>query len=423
MNRVLKVLPLASKIGPLFRAIRGVKGTLVAGAVLSQLIYMGLLPLTTRTFSPADFGIFSVWFSIVSFFGVLVNLRLETAILGEKGEDDARATAALSLVLAPFVIFVYVLGVTYVDSGAQHDHLLIATGVLTLAAAAWHQLLRPMALRQQMYRPVAESSALQGFGRSVVPLLVANVLSGPLALAAGEFSGRAIAALRTWRALRVRRQDLSAHTLRGAFKRNTDLIKYGMPSGMLDTLSFLLFIPACAKLFGIVEAGLIALAFRFASAPYALLGTSFADVFHLQIAQACNARQDPMPLLWRTVKQLALVGLPMHGALAMLAPVLFGVLFGVGWASAGVFAVALLVGWTTTFIVSPLSRALLVTGSFRVKFLFDIGVLIIAYGTLFATATWGVTAAIFSYGVARCTCDLIYFLTIRREIRRFVASH
>jgi lipopolysaccharide exporter len=416
------VLPMASRIGPLFKALRGAKGTLVSGAVLSQLIYMGLMPLTTRTFSPADFGVFSVWFSIVSFFGVLVNLRLETAILGEKTDDDAFATGALSLVLAPFVILIYALAVNFIDSGADHDHLLIVAGVFTLAAAAWHQLLRPMALRKHMYTPVAESSALQGFGRSVVPLLLAGALSGPLALAAGEFIGRAIAAGRTWRAMRLRRQHISANVLRQAYRRNAELIKFGMPSGMLDTLSFLLFIPACAKLFGLEQAGLIALALRFASAPYALLGTSFADVFHLQFAQACNAKHNPMPLLWRTVKQLAIVGLPMHAALAVLAPALFGILFGAGWESSGMLAVALLIGWTTTFVVSPLSRALLVTGSFRVKFLFDIGVLIVAYGTLFGTAQYGATISIFAYGVARCACDLVYFLTIRREIGRFTAS-
>ena len=63
----------ASPIGKIVRAAGGVSAMAIAG----QLILVATIPVLTRLYSPADFGVFTIYLSIVNMLGAVAALRFE----------------------------------------------------------------------------------------------------------------------------------------------------------------------------------------------------------------------------------------------------------------------------------------------------------------------------------------------------------
>src|SRR5690606_33042675 len=56
-------------------------GILAAGTAVSQLIAFAVAPLLSRMYTPADFGLFGVFVSVVAMASVIVTLRLDLAVV------------------------------------------------------------------------------------------------------------------------------------------------------------------------------------------------------------------------------------------------------------------------------------------------------------------------------------------------------
>lgn len=76
---------------------------LMSGTIFAQIITITISPILTSLYTPAEFGIFAVFFSIVTTLGVVVNGRYELAIVLPISDRDAIHLVRLAFRINTFV--------------------------------------------------------------------------------------------------------------------------------------------------------------------------------------------------------------------------------------------------------------------------------------------------------------------------------
>ena len=75
--------------------------TLLTGTTIAQAIPVLIAPVLTRLYSPKDFGVAALFFSVTSILGVIANGRYELAIVLPVEDEDAINITALAILISP----------------------------------------------------------------------------------------------------------------------------------------------------------------------------------------------------------------------------------------------------------------------------------------------------------------------------------
>lgn len=73
--------------------------TLASGSVLAQVITILASPLTTRIYSPSELGVFTFITTAVNMFGVVINGRIEMAIVTDNDENNVYPLIVISFII------------------------------------------------------------------------------------------------------------------------------------------------------------------------------------------------------------------------------------------------------------------------------------------------------------------------------------
>jgi O-antigen/teichoic acid export membrane protein len=159
------------------------------------------------------------------------------------------------------------------------------------------------------------------------------------------------------------------------------------------------------------EAGYLMLAMQVITMPLALIGRSVGQVF---LAEAADRhRQGTLAQFTNsTAKKLVTFGAPPLIVIGLLAPLLFGYIFGEGWERAGIL-VAWSVPWAIfQFVSSPLSTVLHSTGRIRLAMVLQGFGLLLRVGAVAVAATGFPMVVGEVYALASALFYAIYILVI-----------
>jgi len=342
--------------------------TLVAGTAAAQLIVVVTSPILTRIFGPAEFGAFSAAMAILSITMTLACLSYDNAVpLPEEG-SDAASLFALCLVISLGITGFF--GIAMLLAGSTILHLLDARildpyvpllvisqlfGGVMIAATAWSvrvRLFGAMATNRVM-----QTAALVGvqIAGGVTGLGAFGLLLGDVARSVTGAAGLLVASARAgWWPLR----GASIDGMRRMARRYRRFPIYSMPSSMINAIGLQAPLILMITLYGIEVGGEYALAERVASVPVALLARSMSQVF---FAEAARQRAIPgglTALFRRTTLGLARIGAIPALAIALVAPVAFGPIFGAEWSDAGLYTALLMPMMFLSIVMSPTGAAL-----------------------------------------------------------------
>lgn len=356
LRRVRRFLP-QGEIG------RGVL-TLVGGTTIAQLIVIASSPVLTRVFTPSEVGVYSVTRSLLSILIVVTCLCYEYAI--PLPESDVAAANVLVLALGIAAGMSLAAGIALYLAGPS---LLAALGASALGPyvvlLALGQLaggvvaaLTSWAVRTKTFADIAATRLAQSGAMVTAQLGLGLIGVGALGLLlgdiAGRFSGTARLARAAWRTHAPSFRSVSRAGIVTAATRYRRFAIFSTWSSLLNTLGLqapLLFMVA---FFGTEAGGRYALAERTAALPVTLIAGAVGQVF---VAQAARLARDEPPamraLFLRTTWSLARVALGPALLLAVLAPVLFGPLFGEEWRQAGLFVSILSPMYYLALVASP----------------------------------------------------------------------
>ena len=347
------------------RSLRGV-ASILAGSVAGQGLVVLAYPLLTRLYDPAEFGLLTVFTSVVSMLAVVSTATLQAAIPLPVEDRDASAVAwaGLSCVGATTVITA-ALGL--VVAGPVADLL----GVPQLAGYWWllaltvlvmgvYLVLSEWMVRDRSYAALGWRNVLQGVSQVATQVGLGAAGVRPIGLLLGLGVGRlaGLGGLVSGRGL-LRQARPTVAMVRAAFRRFRAFPLLATPSALVNTAGLEVPLLLVAAIYGDARAGLLGLTVRVIQGPLTIIGMAVKQVF---TGESSAELREPTgrtgASVRRAVGRMLLVGAAPAAVLVAFGPDLFGLVFGPQWTEAGDYARWLAVAYLTQFAIVPVSSTL-----------------------------------------------------------------
>lgn len=410
----------ALRAGGFARAV----GVLVGGTALGHAITAAAMPVLTRLYTPADFGLLAVFSATFAIVSVAVCLRYEIAIALPMGDDEAADLLGVSLVVALLVSALVALAVlpaaptvsAWLGQPALAPYLWMLP-LCTLLAGV-HLPLQYWLVRQRQFGSLARTRIGQSAAASGSQIVLGLVGAAPIGLLIGPVVNSAAGCLGVLQ--RVLRHDrdalrhVSAPRLRRAAAAHANFPKYSTAEALANSASIQLPVMLIAALGSSAEAGQLMLALFVVQAPMSLLGSAVSQVYLSRAPDQMRAgtlgafTADVIGGLLRTGAGPLL-------ALGIVAPFVFAPVFGHEWSRAGEVVAWLTPWFVVHFLTAPVSMALHVTGRQRLALWLQVGGLALRTGAVVAAShglDGGLTEA---YALSGLLFYLIYLAAVLRS--------
>lgn len=343
----------------------------VAKILLGSAGGQGLLliasPLLTRLYTPADFGFLAVLTALSAVLGVLATLRWEAGIVLPRRDAEARALGWLALgsaICISLITYVtislwpsMIIGLTG-TSGAEVIIWLLPT---TIMAISVHKVLSAWMVRKEQFARLGRRNFLVGVGQLIIQVGLGLAGIKPVGLLLGLAGGRLAGAGGAFgRDSFFETGFPKRRTLRRAARRYRRFPLVSSFSAFVNSLGLQAPILLLSAFYGSAGFGLLALTIRVITAPVGLIADAVSQHFESAASKAIRQESSALlAILRNTVLRQALLGAGPVALLVIFGPWLFATIFGADWEMAGVYAQVLSIGYYFQFIVSPVSKTLL----------------------------------------------------------------
>lgn len=392
---------------------------LVSGTALAHGITAAAMPLLSRIYTPAEFGLLAVFASCLAIISVIACLRLELAIPLPESPREAMDLLLLSLlsclcisllVSAP-ALLVPQLVANWLGQPELASYLwLLPLGVLWAGSYSalqfWH-------VREKHFGWLAKTRVAQSAGSAATQLGLGIGGVSPLGLLLGHVMNTGIACVALGSALRQAAPWPTRDQLLALLSKYLRFPTLSAPEALANSLALQLPVILIAAIVAPAEAGYLSMAMFVIQAPMSLIGTAISQVYLSRAPQALRDRRlgeftaDVLAGLWKAGAGPLL-------ALGLLAPLLFEPVFGDGWARAG-WLVSWMTPWfITQFLAAPLSMVLHICGRQREALTLQVFGLLLRVGMVLAAAHWLPNRVAEAYAISGAVFYIAYLILVLR---------
>lgn len=393
---------------------------LASGSIVGQLAMIGVLPIITRIYSPADFGLLGAFSAIVMIVLPAACLRFDLAIPIPSDDRDAHALAALGFAGATLVSVVVWVTLTLYGDAMKAEYVAVFDRFgwlvpLTLWTASVFSITQYFAIRRQRFRALAIAHATRGGLGAATQVGLGFAGIGPLGLVLGQAIYMGLGSISLVYSFLSRElmglQHLDMRFLADTIRRYWRFPVFSMPESLLNSAASYLPMLMILWISGAEVAGLFYLAQRITSIPVGLIGGQLSRVF---IGEA------PMQLregtLFRFTAKLMSVLF-----LATLVPSILGVLFaphladaalGDEWAPLADMLVLLIPAAFLQFCVSPVSTVLHVRSRQATSLVVQFGGLFFQIGAVLLCAQTGIAEPVTGFAIGSAIHYAIYAIVV-----------
>lgn len=347
---------------------------LAGGTAFAQALTLLALPLLTRIYSPEEFGLLAVFTALLGMISVIASLRYAIAI--PLPESDQSAANLLAVALLCVVATTIAVTAAIFFLGPQLASLMEAPSLakflwllpIAIAATGAYNVFQYWATRKKAFTRIARTRVEQSIGGVSTQLLMGWAGMGALGLIVGQIvsngAGFLGLARRAFSEDRTAFQGVGIVAMKNVAKEYDRFPKYSTFEALTNSAGIQLPVILIASLTGGAEVGYVMLAMRTMQAPMGLIGASISQVyFSRAVEEHRNGRLGDFTA--STIGGLAKIGVGPLTFVGIIAPSVFGLIFGNDWQRAGE-----LVSWMTPwfvlqFLVSPVSMSLHVTNNQR----------------------------------------------------------
>jgi len=395
--------------------------TMVGGSALAQAIPLAVVPLLSRLYSPAEFGMLATIVASSAALSVVSTARYELAVVLPKEEEEANVLVALALWLAFAVCGAVLIGTalfvaaTPMRSGNGWS---LAVPLLALLMA-FGQIGSFIANRGRAYGRIAAASVAQQIVNSGIAIVlgISRVLAGGLVIArlAGALASCAVLCLGFRQALLGPGARSSTERKWACAKKYRQFPFFNLPYSLLGSISRDLLIFALTLKGDIIAAGLFGMARTLAMAPVTLLSGALSQLFYKETAVSIGSLEHKR-LTIALLEAAAWAFVPGFALVAWWGPDMFAVLLGERWREAGVFAAVLAFPYALATLTSWPERVFESRNkqhwALLIQAVFDASTLLVVWLAL--TKTGSPLAAVQAYAAVQCLYHLTYLGTLCR---------
>ena len=420
--------------GPFARKVIGLSALTAAG----QLSFVVALPVLSRLYTPTDFGIFTIYLSIVNIGGPLVGLKFDSAIFAARTRREAAATLALSLLtivvmtsFAAVALFVFSDEVAALAGhSARRIQIILPLGLLLSGAwstsSAWAikseatATLSIARFGQPALMTLLQLAAGLGTAAGGVSLVLAHLVSH-LSYSGFIFlrtlSRRDFDDVDFWRW-----RSLALHA-----NRNRAFPSFVLPA-QISALSVSNLPPLLLSLvYGAEIAGHCGIAYRLVSAPLTIASMPLGAIFTSVVSRSPSPATTDRLARKVFISNVFLVSLPVL-ALGAVAPTLAPVALGGHWARAGQIVAAFALLGAAQSLAAPFTEITSIFRSQVLRMTIEVvtAVIVIAVIGLGALNSWPALQTIWAMSAAGAASSMLglfaVFLRLRKMANRTAAD-
>lgn len=393
--------------------------TLASGTVLANAITFFAMPFVTRLYTPSEIGVIGVFLAFTSFWYSSLTCRYESALLVVTEQHEMAALARICVALIVFMSilsfpFLYLLSkLSILGFGVLPQWSAIITVPILLGMGGF-AVLRVIWLREAGFKVIRRTTVTKsianvttrlllgigGFG--VFGLFLAEIVSA-WASSTTLYSGSKLVA-------NLRNQSIDLVRLKQVALKYVKFPKYEFPSVLIDQITLMLPVPIVASLYGTTAAGWYSLARLVGVVPNAQIGSSLGDVLQMRFARSIRNRDRALEqIFWKSVAMLAAIGIPIMLIMMLVAPTIFGYLFGVNWIVAGQLLRVMTPWFYFALVVSTVSTVISVVQRQELKLIYDLVALATIIGVYIASRSLRLNLEEFTFWLSLGMC-LTYIL-------------
>ena len=323
---------------------------LTTGVGLSQLIPLLLLPLLTRFFSPAEFGVLALFLAVIQLLSIVATFRLEMAVLLPKKDSDAAILCFISffilltsvLLISLFFLILSVCGVLDSINNTLFNNnvhelgsfliYLIPLGILLMGC---YNILYSWSNRLELYKKMSYSHLAHSFLSTPLAIILSFSSLQFIALILGQIIGRFFACLLLIRSFFNIIGELSEpgfiNKTKESLSKYRKFIFFETPHSILNFISQKYIIAFFTAFFGLLTVGVFDLADKILGKPLGIISNSFKTVFYKRLTTA----KDKLSIFKKSILLMTVISLVLTAPFYLIPDTFFIVLLGQEWSDVG----------------------------------------------------------------------------------------
>ncbi len=359
---------------------RGVS-VLAAGTAVSNLFILLTTPILTRLYTPAEFGVLSVYLAILYTLTVVASLLYEQAIPLPKEEEEAFHLFVLSLVIVFFISVITVIALhllpfsRWFHTPELKDYFWLVG--LSLLGIGWYQACNYWAIRMEEYGIISKSKVNMNTGQMGSQMTLGFFHLGAIGLLIGEMVGRISGFLTFWSLLKKKKlpplYSVKLKAMKKVMIRYKNFPLISSWSTLINSAGVQMPTFFLAAVYGAEPAGLYLLAQKVLTVPEGLLGHSVTQVYLSKSAQAFRTSPEQFrDLFWQTVKKMALLSLSIITVIVITAPFVISLVFGNEWEGVVRYLQFISVLYFMRMVIEPLTGNFYVLESLNLQLISEV---------------------------------------------------
>ncbi|MCR9263556.1 MAG: oligosaccharide flippase family protein [Flavobacteriaceae bacterium] len=397
----------------------------IVGTGMAQALPLLATPILTRVFSEKDFATYTSFFAFATIFAVGVGAKYPMALVLPKEDSEAGKLFTLSIYIT--VLYSLSIAVFFLVFNNQLPQSLGLVShfvpLYVLFFGIWTSFSN-LSIRFKKFKDNAVAKVIQSLGYIVAALLLGLTKFTLYGLVLAKIIGTFISWLFLYKKSSVKMGLIEPAKLKGVAMEYIDYPKYGVVPAFLNTISSQALVLAITKFYSIEDLGQFGLTYIVLSAPLALIGTSYKDVFYQRMAFLINAEDfnAALKLFKKSAGALFFLGLPICAILYFMGEDIFGFIFGEKWIRAGEFAAILAFSFMIKLVVSPLSSIFNAANKLKISSIWQTLYFVTTFLTL-GICTFlfkcPINTLLYIYVIHELIIYTVYFLLQYRTLRKF----
>jgi len=368
---------------------------LFQGTLVGQILPIIVAPIISRLFSPDQIGEFAFYSSIITICIGLVTLNIDRAIVLPANNNEAKKliiialkiSLRLSILTLIVLILLKTLSFLNIIKDFQWWWFLLCIHIFILGI---FQVGNYTLSRYKLFRELGKSRVYNGLSYSLLQMCSYKLKS--FGLVSSLFLSRFFSSINYFVHMK-KNGDLNFKVLIGLpskftriekilMKKYKDFLIFGTSITTLNNISNQLPIILLQSLYSMQSAGIYSWANRIIQMPTGLITQAVNQVFYQDVSERISEKKPILNLVQSTTKKIFFIGIIPYAILFILAPQIFGFVFGNKWILAGEYTRCLIPWLFVSFLNSPITGVISAYGKQKMHFYNEITLLIFRFLSL-----------------------------------------
>ncbi|MFT4901889.1 MAG: O-antigen/teichoic acid export membrane protein [Lentimonas sp.] len=422
----------AASVGRIWRRLRQSVfivqlSQLLSGEVFAQALGFAVMPLMTRLYGPAAFGILGVFFAVSEVLGRTSTLRYDLALVLPEKDVDAwpifKFTVVFALVLCSALLLVSHPFRASLSGLLGSSELAVYFPLMALMALGigWQSLASYWVMREKHFKVIAYSSsgsAVIGNAFKVVAGLLAFSPSGLLlGTVLQRWSNLILILILT--PSRIWKHKVEAGTPWLQAKKYREFPLYRMPQDTINSFTRQLPAVIMASFFSPAAAGIYLLAWRALTLPVSLLNNALRKVFYMRALDSVREGRSLFKLSLRVSGLIFVFMLPAALFILFFGERLFVWVFGHEWAMSGQYAKWIFAASVCTFGSLPAQVVIPIIGWNAFFLVYEIVSTFVRLGTVvFVASCYDAYSTVVAISATSAASSLFLFVIVMYQLYR-----